>query len=133
MSHPPQPSLLLYDGECPLCQRARHWVERRVPASVIETLPCQDDTRRERAPMISDSDCMAAMQLIEPDGRVFAGEKALPRILRHTSWGWLVGWLFYLPGAGVAYRFIARHRLAISGLVVRKQDGEHCSIDRGCR
>lgn len=126
------PSLLLYDGECPLCQRAKTWVEQHVSANAIETLPCQDETRPQRAPTVSDADCLSAMQLITPDGRVYAGERAFPHILRHTRYGKYIGWLFYLPGAGLIYRFIARHRLALSGLVIRKQSGDACSVDKGC-
>jgi len=133
--HQDGPGLLLYDGECPLCQRARKWVEGHVPPEAIQTLPCQDERRAALAPMISLDTCMAAMQLILPGGRVYAGEKAFPHILRHTRYGRYFRWIFCLPGAGIAYRLIARNRLALSGLVARKDKGEGCTIDgdRDCR
>ena len=125
-------SLLLYDGACPMCQRARQWVEKHVPPHAIKTLPCQDKERPLLAPMISTENCMSAMQLITANGEVFSGERAFPHILRHTHYGRYFGWAFYLPGAGLLYRAVARNRLAISGLLLRKQPGEHCSIDKGC-
>jgi predicted DCC family thiol-disulfide oxidoreductase YuxK len=126
-------SILIYDGECPVCQRARQWIERHVSADVLQTMPCQDLRREELVPSIPYEDCMQAMQLITPDGRVHAAERAFPHVLRLTRYGRFIGWLFYLPGAGVLYRLFARNRLAISGLLERKSDGEQCSIDRDCR
>ena len=130
---PPKASLLIYDGECPLCQRARAWIEQHVPLEVLRTIPCQDERRPALAPTVTTEDCMAAMQLVMPDGRVFSGERAFPHILRMTRYGRFIAWLFYLPGTRWVYQRIARNRLAISGLLVRKEQGDSCSIDKGCK
>lgn len=125
-------ALLIYDGACPMCQRARKWVEARVPSERLEIMACQDTARPLRAPMITEAECLEAMQLILSDGRHYAGEKAFPPLLRMMRWGRYVAWLFALPGAAWVYRRIARNRLAISALLFRKKAGERCSIEDGC-
>ena len=125
-------ALLIYDGECPMCQRARTWVEAHVATERLETMACQDEARPRRAPMVSETECLEAMQLILPDGRHFSGEKAFPPLLRMTRWGKYTAWIFALPGTAWAYRRIAKNRLAISALLFRKVPGENCSIKDGC-
>lgn len=128
-----EPALLIYDGNCPLCQRARRWLEQRIPPDRLETLPCQDPERSRRAPMVSLEACLEAMQLVLPDGRRFAAEKAFPPLLALMPGGRFFAWCFALPGTGWAYRRIARNRLAISALLFRKAPGERCSRDEGCK
>jgi predicted DCC family thiol-disulfide oxidoreductase YuxK len=109
---------LIYDEACRVCSAARAWIDRRAAAEAFEFLACQDPERARRFPMVSEAACMEAMQLVLPDGRVLAGDRAIPEILRRLRrWRWL-GALFALPGAarlaaGV-YAWIARNRYAIS-------------------
>ncbi|MBI1320769.1 MAG: DUF393 domain-containing protein [Candidatus Hydrogenedens sp.] len=131
-----EPMLLLYDGECPMCRRARDWIAARCDAGAIDFMACQDEARLSRAPQVSDAACMEAMQLVMPDGHVYDGERAVPHILAHTrGYHWL-GTLMRLPGvlllARPVYRLIARNRLALSGLFVRHEDGDRCSVEKGC-
>ena len=128
--------LLLYDGECPMCLRARDWIAAHATTGAIELMPCQDPGRLGRAPQVSDAACMAAMQLVMPDGRVFAGERAVPHILSATpGYRWL-GALMRFPGvlllARPVYALIARNRLAISALFVKRAPGDSCAIDKDC-
>lgn len=124
--------LLIYDGQCPMCVRARQWVEARVPAGSIEFLACQDPRRAERAPAVSESQCMEAMQFVGPDGRVYSGERAFPPLLRLTRYGRWIAWCFQLPGTALVYRAIARNRQHLSAFFKPRKPGEHCSIDDGC-
>lgn len=112
------PAAVIYDGSCPVCVAARAWIERRAVHGAFEFLACQDAERPRRFPMVSEAACMEAMQLVLPDGRVLAGDRAIPEMLRRLRrWRWLGG-LFALPGAaGLAagvYAWIARNRYAIS-------------------
>ncbi|MCI0341551.1 MAG: DUF393 domain-containing protein, partial [Planctomycetales bacterium] len=66
-----------------------------------------------------DETCLSALQLALPDGRVFAGADAFPRVLRRLGFGWralgaLLGLRAARPLARVAYRWIAVRRQAIS-------------------
>jgi predicted DCC family thiol-disulfide oxidoreductase YuxK len=111
-------AVLVYDGECPMCAGAAAWIARRAVPGGFELLPCQSPERLRRFPALPENACLEAMQLVLPDGRILAGAGALPEILgRLRGWGWLVA-AFRLPGVGraapVVYRWVARHRHAIS-------------------
>ena len=77
-----------------------------------------DDLRRERFPQISEAQCLTAMQLVLPDGRVLAGADAVPELLNRVR-GWRhVAWVFGLPPlrplARRVYAWVARNRMKIS-------------------
>jgi len=115
------PAVLIYDGECPMCRASALWLMRRAlagGATEFEILPCRSPLRAERHPQVPEADCMTAMQLVLPDGRVLAGADAVPEILRRIPrWGWLRGF-FDLPGvrplARRGYAWIARNRMKLS-------------------
>src|SRR5690606_33409872 len=125
-------------GECPMCRRTAAWVTAHAAPDSIELLTCQDESRSARFPDISTDDCMTAMQLVEPDGRVCAGERALPGILARTrGWRWAAP-LLRLPGVMLAarpvYALVARNRLALSSLFIAKDpDGAACGLDGDCK
>lgn len=119
------PAVVVYDGDCPVCVGGKRWVERRALTGQFEFLPCQSPARRTRFPWMSERACLDALQLVLPDGRVLAGEVAIPEILRRLrGWRWLA-FLFHLPGAGVlaprVYRWVARNRYAISCALARRR------------
>jgi predicted DCC family thiol-disulfide oxidoreductase YuxK len=112
------PAVVVYDGTCALCLGGKRWIERRALPGEFEFLPCQSPERRARFPRMSEQTCLEAIQLVLPDGRVLAGDQAIPEILRRLGgWRW-VAHLFELPGAGFLaprlYRWVARNRYAIS-------------------
>ena len=134
---------LIYDGECAMCRASALWIMRRaLDAGTLEILPCRSAPRRARFPQVTDEQCMTAMQLVLPDGRVLAGADAMPELLRRVPrwrrvamlfampellrriprWRWIAA-LFALPGlrplARVVYAWIARNRMRVS-----------CGIDR---
>lgn len=115
------PAVLIYDGDCSMCRGSALWLMRRAlagGAKDLEILPCRSSVRRERFPSISDDTCMAAMQLVLPDGRVLAGADAAPEILRRIPrWRWVAA-LFSLPTARPiarrVYGWIAANRMRLS-------------------
>jgi len=115
------PAVLIYDGECSMCRASALWLMRRALAGGardLEILPCRSPVRRERYPFIADETCVAAMQLVLPDGRVLAGADAAPEILRRIPrWRWIASF-FALPGARAfarrVYAWIARNRMRLS-------------------
>lgn len=89
--------VLIYDGECSLCQATKDWIERRVFPGQIEFLQCQSEERKRRFPQAGEEGCLQAMQVILPDGRILAGDEAIPEILSQLRrWRYLV-YLFRLP------------------------------------
>ncbi len=129
--------ILIYDGACPMCLRARDWVRAHTDADAIELMPCQSPERSERIPQVPFEQCMEAMVLVEPGGAVHIGEQAYPPLLRLTRDRKWLARLFDLPGMGILspilYRWIAKHRLTISALFIRKAPGESCDIEQGCK
>ena len=58
-----------------------------------------------------------AIWVIEPGGRRLRGAAAVGRVLREMGGGWRwLAWLLWLPGAGLAYAVVARHRDRLSAL-----------------
>jgi predicted DCC family thiol-disulfide oxidoreductase YuxK len=118
-------AVLIYDGSCGLCRGGVSWISRRAVRGHFEFLPCQAAERRARYPWMSDRACLEAMQLILPDGRILAGDAAIPEILRRLrGWRWLAG-VFRLPGvealAPLLYAWVARHRYQISCMLGRRR------------
>jgi predicted DCC family thiol-disulfide oxidoreductase YuxK len=116
-------AVLIYDGTCRLCRGGVSWISRRAVAGRFEFLPCQAAERVARYPWMSERSCLEAMQLILPDGRVLAGDAAIPEILRRLrGWRW-VAHAFRLPGVELlaprVYAWVARHRYQISCMLGR--------------
>lgn len=119
----PTPAILIFDGECGLCQGGKRWVEARALPGMFEFLPCQADERKRRFPTMPEATCLEAMQLVLPDGQILSGTAAIPEILgRLRGWRWAM-LLFRMPGVALlaprVYAWVARHRYTISCLLVK--------------
>jgi predicted DCC family thiol-disulfide oxidoreductase YuxK len=113
--------VLIYDGQCGFCRGGVSWIARRAAPGAFEFLPCQAPERRARYPWMDERACLEAMQLVLPDGRVLAGDAAVPEILRRLrGWRWLAA-AFRVPGmarlAPRAYAWVARNRHRFSCLL----------------
>jgi len=104
---------LIYDGECGLCRSAVALLSAWDREQRLALIPFQDRARVAgfglELPALA-----AAMHLVLPDGRVFAGADAAPELLRlFPGKRWLAG-LFRIPGARplaqIVYAWIARRR-----------------------
>jgi len=124
------PAVLIYDDECAMCRGSALWLMRRAlgsGADELEILPCRSPARRARFPAIDEAACLAAMQLVLPDGRVVSGADAVPELLaRMPGWRWLARF-FALPGirplARRVYGWIARNRMRLSCAVPPRGKG----------
>jgi predicted DCC family thiol-disulfide oxidoreductase YuxK len=113
------PAVLVYDGDCAMCRASALWLMRLALAGgALEILPCRSPVRARRFPQISEDACLAAMQLVLPDGRVLAGADAVPELLRRIRGAGWVAVVFGLPGvrplARRVYAWIARNRMRLS-------------------
>ena len=113
--------VLIYDGECPVCQKTIAWIRDNMRENSFEMLPCQKEEARQRFPSIEKAVCMQAMQLILPDGRVLSGELALPEILKRLKRYSAAAALFDLPGSEALsrafYRWFADNRYHIAEIL----------------
>jgi predicted DCC family thiol-disulfide oxidoreductase YuxK len=115
----PASATLIYDAECSMCRASAMWLMRRASSSgKLEILPCRSGVRRQRFPHVAEEQCMTAMQLVLPDGRVLGGADAVPELMRRIrGWGWVAGVLALPPMRSLArgvYGWIARNRMKIS-------------------
>jgi predicted DCC family thiol-disulfide oxidoreductase YuxK len=105
---PPERPTLIYDGECGFCRQCVDAVRRWDREHRLLTIPFQDQAR-VAAFGIPLPALAAAMHLVRPDGRVFAGADAAPEILRLLPGKRWLAWGFYIPGVlPVARRVYAR-------------------------
>ncbi len=119
----PEPAVLIYDGECPVCRGAADWIRAKAEPGAFEFLSCHSEELPRRFPGIERAACLQAMHLVLPGGAVLAGAKAVPEILvrlRGRRHRWAAA-LFRIPGAGVFssafYKWFAGHRHRISRLL----------------
>jgi predicted DCC family thiol-disulfide oxidoreductase YuxK len=109
---------LIYDGDCGIC---RTWVDywARLTGDCVAYRPYQEAARD--FPSIPVTDFARAIQLVEEDGRVYAGAAASFRVLAyapgHGGWWWLYR---HVPGFAAsserAYAFFAVRRALLARL-----------------
>lgn len=118
----PQLPLALYDGDCVFCT-AQAERARRLSGGRLRVAPLQ--TALADVPWVDPEEAVKALQLVDRDGRVYAGAAAVVRLLRLTRpvLG-LLALAYHLPGvrwlADRAYAAVAARRYAIAG---RTDDG----------
>ena len=109
----PDRPTLIYDGECGFCEQSVELLRRWDREHRLATLPFQDEAG-VAAFGIPLPALAAAMHLVRPDGRVFAGADAAPEILRLLPGKRWLAWWFrirgVLPVARRVYGRIARQR-----------------------
>jgi len=121
-------STLVYDGDCGIC---RTWVDywRGLTGDRVLYRPYQEAA--PEFPGIPREAFANAVQLIEPDGKVYSGAAATYRVIAHAPGRAMWWWLYkYLPGfastSEAAYGFFSRRRGldALAGLGAAVASGE---------
>ena len=114
-------NLVLYDGECGLCDRTVQFLLRHDRRAVLAYAPLQGETAR---PFVGEHPKVDTMMLVGKldDGRVRVWERSrgVFRTLAKLGGIWRVlSWLRILPVflTDLGYRFVARHRLSWFGRV----------------
>jgi predicted DCC family thiol-disulfide oxidoreductase YuxK len=112
-------NLVLFDGECGMCDRLVQWLLRHDKRGVLSYAPLQGEAARPFAP--ADSDTMVFVERLD-DGstRILRRSRGVFRILHKLGGVWrLLSWLRLLPVflTDAGYRFVARRRLRWFGRV----------------
>ena len=111
---------LIYDGECGLCRQCVDLVTAWDRDRRLDYVPFQDGDGVARFGLALPA-LAAAMHLVLPDGRIYAGADAAPEILKLLPGkGWLA-WIFAVPGVRLAARrayawIAARRKCLVRGL-----------------
>lgn len=110
-------ALLLYDGECRLCQRTVKLIQAWDRGGRIACLPYQDPIVPGLLPDLSRAELERAIVLLGPRGRRYHGAEALPRIASLLPGGFPLRVFFEVPGvpaiARLLYRWVAEHRRSL--------------------
>ena len=129
--------VVLFDGHCTFCTQQAGNLRKFARSDALEMRDFQADGALDAFPGVTYDQCMQAMQLIKPDGRVYSGfEAAVHAVATRRIIGW-VAYLYYVPGLkqlfDALYRVIARNRYEL----IKKQVDEHgcdggtCSLHFG--
>lgn len=125
-------TILFYDGQCRFCETQSARLLRLARPGAIERRDFQQPGALDGMP-VSHDQCMKAMQLVMPDGRVYAGFEAAVRAVATRTVGKLA-YVYYVPGLrqlldGI-YALIARnrYRLAKKAVAFGECDGGTCHL-----
>ncbi len=134
MAAPPARALLIYDGDCSICSLCvRRW--QKTTGAHLDYLPFQDPGVARRFPEVPRGQFQTAVQLIEPDGRVYGGAVAVLRALaqgprRARLLNWYERWPLFARAAEWTYRLVARHRRFFAALTRLAWGAAHRSFDK---
>lgn len=116
----PPRHLLLYDGQCGLCNRALLFVLERDPEGQFAFAPLEGSTARQFEPLLpSDEKLGESLLFIEEfasaSPRLLLRSQALFRLFWLLGGHWrLLGWLYFIPATRFffdpLYRLVAHHR-----------------------
>jgi len=114
---------VIYDGECGMCSDAVALLRRWDREHVLRFVPFQDGAAVARFGIALPA-LAAAMHLVFPDGRVYAGADAAPELLRLLPGKRWLAWWFRVPGVlplarRVYARIAARRRCLVRGVSPR--------------
>jgi len=133
----PRLPLVLYDGACVFCRAQAARVRRLAGRGErVHVEPLQ--TALAAVPWVDPEEAVRALQLVDVDGRSYAGAAAVVRLLRITRP--LLGALalpYHLPGvrwlADRAYGYVADRRYRIAGRVDDDCDSGACGVPWAAR
>jgi predicted DCC family thiol-disulfide oxidoreductase YuxK len=114
--------ILIYDGLCRFCTAGARRFVRWIGRVEVELLDFQLPGALDRFPGLTHADCMQAMQLVTPEGRIFRGAEAIVRALATRRVAGALAYLYYLPGLRQLldwlYARVAANRYRIMGKAV---------------
>ena len=127
---------LLYDGECPLCQREARWQQQRNHGGWLAfediTAPGFDPATYHT----TRAELMGVIHGVFPDGRMVQKVAVFREAYRAVGLGWLLaptGWpgLRWLSDRG--YELFARYRMPIGRIFGRNCASGTCIVPTGTR
>lgn len=116
--------IALFDGHCFICRAAGGIIQSLDWMDRIELLDSHESHGAETLPScfpkLDDGQLMGEIQVLDSDGRRYAGYDGIRRLLKEVPLGVPVWLLLRFPGLGWigrrVYQFIARNRYSISRL-----------------
>ena len=108
---------VIYDGDCGICTRLAGFARRRLRPDAEVRASQELELGRYG---VTEAECAEALQYVTADGRGYAAQDAVARLLLASRPWWRpAGLVLLLPGvnalAGVVYRWVARNRYRLPG------------------
>jgi predicted DCC family thiol-disulfide oxidoreductase YuxK len=131
---PPGKYILIYDGLCKFCTAGAQRFVRWMGRVEVELLDFQRPGALDRFPGLTHDDCMKAMKLVTPDGRVYHGAEAVARALATRRFIGKLAYLYYVYGLRQLldwlYGRVAANRYCIMGKAVAggECEGGTCTV-----
>jgi len=125
---------LLYDGDCPLCQREARFLQKRNRQGwlAFEDIATPDFNAAVYGK--SQAELMGVIHGVFPDGRMVKKVEVFREAYRAVGLGWLLaptGW----PGlrwlADIGYEWFARNRMSLGKFFGRKCESGSCAAPVG--
>lgn len=117
---------IIFDGECPFCQRQMAWIASRAVPGDFDFVPRQTPGLTERFPFLAQSDFNSGLRLVLPDGTLRVGADGVYEIVRRLPRWRRLAWLYRVPVlhalAKLVYAWIARRRQSLA----RTCEDERC-------
>ena len=109
---------VLYDGACEMCRAVAAGILRYDNSDALELLDFHDSAAREQFPELKLADLLYELHVVDDEGHVYRGARAVNWILRRQSGlRGLLAYLWYFPGyawlADRQYKAIAAARYQV--------------------
>lgn len=125
--------VMLYDGQCPICQREINWLRSKNSQGKLGLIDITDEGFDAESYGTSFAELMAEIHGVYADGRLVKGVEVFCASYQAVGLGWLVApmqWRLLRPVFDWLYRGFAKHRLRLGRLLGgRACDNGHCGIE----
>jgi predicted DCC family thiol-disulfide oxidoreductase YuxK len=110
---------LLFDGECGMCRTILGAILMRDRERTIRPVALQDALAADLLPGMSEEDRFASFHLVDDDGTILSGGRALPVLLAGLpGWSWLGALMSAAqPLTDAGYGVVSANRSRIGPLV----------------
>jgi predicted DCC family thiol-disulfide oxidoreductase YuxK len=119
---------VLFDAECALCQRCRHWLARQPAYIRLEFIPLQSPELSRRFPGIEALKPSEQLLVVSDAGAVYRGASAwimcLYALRDYREWSQRLAAPALLPWARRVCELLSQHRLSFSRALSRKTSAE---------
>jgi predicted DCC family thiol-disulfide oxidoreductase YuxK len=129
----PRP-VIIFDGQCPFCQKQIARIRARDPRNIFEYTPRQTPGLDQRFPILTQGDFNTGMRLIRPDGTIAVGADAVYEIARQLPAYRAAAWLYRVPVLKQIFRglyaWVAKNRYKLaekSGQVCDPLNRSNCN------
>lgn len=120
MDTPSQPDIVIFDGDCGICNATREWAEARDRDHRLKFVPFQTANLGALSPGLTDEMAHRMAWLVTETGYRIGGARAIFTILSRLPLPWKIAGIIgaFLPVSLICepfYRIVAHNRSRISG------------------